>query len=394
MHSFEIVVKKRPKRRQRLPPYSLFAKFKLFFALGVTLAVAGLAVEVVDYSQRYAPNRSHDNLAELDCADTLRYLAVFCTLAAAVCLWVKERALISWWESQGEWGHSPWQLLGEWLILCLFPYPGLAGHVTFQGRRKASSEDWVWTEYKYTLAEVFLVISCIRVYLLYAFLLQTNSYCDSLALSIRSQHGVRKGSLFVLKAYFAVHPWRTIALMMAPLLSVCSLTITVFERPLRDITPKWDFYPYANAGWLVAESVLSLNFGDLVPVSHISRLAALLCGLLGVILISAIVHIAKRRALRLTPEQTFALAAIENQRKAHKAISTAFRYHKAKKSGNLADITISYVKVQRAVKAFAQSRRKTSRSLRDDSEKYSQALQTLEEVRIGVKGLLEVTAGK
>ena len=394
MHSFEIVLKQRPKKRPRLPPYPLFAKFKLFFGLGVAFAGVGLAVEVTDYTQRYAPDRTHANLAELDCADTLRCLAVACALAAGLCLCIKEKALVSWGESQGEWRHSSWRLGGELLLLGLFPYPGLTGHVTFQGRRDVSTEDWVWTEYKYTLAEVFLVVSCLRVYLLYAFMLQTNSYCDSLSMSIRSKHKVPRGSLFTLKAYFALQPWRTIILMMAPVLSVCSLTITVFERPVRDITPKWDFYPYANACWLVAESVLSLNFGDLVPISHISRLASLLCGLLGVVLISAIVHIAKSRALRLTPEQISALAVIENQKKAHTAIITAFRYYKAKKSGDFAKIAVFYIKVQRILKAFRQSRRKMSRSLRDDSEKYSEALNTLEEVRVRVKGMLEVTAGK
>ena len=393
MQSFEIVVKKR-KGGQRLPPYPLFAKFSLFFGLGVTFAGLGVGLEVADYSQRYAPDRTHDNLAELNCAETLRYLAMSCAISAAICLWIKEKALVSWRESQGDVKFSRWRLWVEWLLLCLFPYPGLGGHVTVLGRRKTSGEDWVWTEYKYTLSEVLLVVSCLRVYLLYAFILQTNPYCDSLAISVRSKHKVRPGGLFVLKAYFATKPWRTILLMMMPILAVCSLTITVFERPLRSISPKWNFYPFANASWLVAESVLSLNFGDLVPISYISRLASLLCGLLGVILISSIVHIARSRTLRLTPEQVSALAVIENQRNAHKAIITAFRYFQAKKKGNLGSIAVLYIKVQRALKAFARSRRRTSRSLHDDSEKYSALLQTLEEVRVRVKELLEVTAGK
>jgi hypothetical protein len=106
------------------------------------------------------------------------------------------------------------------------------------------------------------------------------------------------------------------------------------------------------------------------------------------------VHISRSRTLRLTPEQVSALAVIENQRNAHKAIITAFRYFKAKKKGSLGSIAVLYIKVQRALKAFAKSRRRTSRSLHDDSEKYSAVLQTLEEVRVIVKELLEVTAGK
>ena len=322
--------------------------------------------------------------------------SLFLTFSSGIFLYIKSKAYSTWLHA-----HTPCpsvpiftpRLCLEYLLLLIFPYPGLPGSLTLLGRRKTINEDWVQTEYKYTLSEVFLVISFFRIVLLYAYLLETNQYCDSLAVIIRGQNRVNLGNWFAVKVYFAVHPVKSILILIVPILTVCSLTITIFERPLSDITiPEWDFYPYGNAAWLAAESVLSLNFGDLVPVSHFSRLAALMCGVLGVILVSAIVQISRRRTLRLTPEQLTSLAIIEYQRKAHKAILCAYRYYKSKRISHLSTLTIQYIKFQRAIKAFKQCRNKSD--LLEDFETYKEVWKELETIRGRVKKIVEITSGK
>ena len=308
----------------------------------VTLsALAGLAVETVDYEIHYSSTRTHDNCHEIPGTSTLRWLNVAFTLVAAifVCLEhitaneARQYSLLSHYKlkqtlfffiPRGRIGKT---LLVDLLILAVFPYPYVKGSVRMAEHEYTESE-YKWTDVCYTVPELLYLISFLRLYFLFRNMLYLVGYMDAHSRQICRENRVQPGFSFTLRAFVRLRPIVMALVFILPTAFILAVFERVFERPYMDIS-SLDFEPYYNSLWLSLMTISTVNYADFYPTTHLGRVVALVCGLWGLLLVSMMVYVIDRN-FSLTDREEKTLFQIKKTRAAARLVISGLTYNHIK----------------------------------------------------------------
>ncbi|KAF6208579.1 hypothetical protein GE061_017037 [Apolygus lucorum] len=180
------------------------------------------------------------------------------------------------------------QITTELVICAIHPIPGQYYFLwTTRLANKGGSIGMVWVPYDVTLSlPMFL-----RLYLICrVMLLHSKLFTDASSRSIGALNRINFNTRFVLKTLMTICPGTVLLVFMVSLWIIASWTLRQCERFHDE-----DHANYLNSMWLIAITLLSVGYGDIVPNTYCGRGITLTCGIMGAGCTALLVAVVSRK---------------------------------------------------------------------------------------------------
>jgi hypothetical protein len=128
----------------------------------------------------------------------------------------------------------------------------------------------------YSYDSIISIVMLLRVYMLFRLF---HFCCGNLSSDSRMVAMFNKvdiGPWFTFRRCLEDRPFSFIGMLMMMSVLICAYALRVAERPVQD-----GFNIYANAMWCVIVTMTTVGYGDIYPISHPGRLAAVVSSLVG-----------------------------------------------------------------------------------------------------------------
>ncbi|XP_065225294.1 small conductance calcium-activated potassium channel protein 2 isoform X2 [Planococcus citri] len=180
------------------------------------------------------------------------------------------------------------QITMELVICAIHPIPGQYYFLwTTKLANKQGNIASQWVPYDVTLSlPMFL-----RLYLICrVMLLHSKLFTDASSRSIGALNRINFNTRFVLKTLMTICPGTVLLVFMVSLWIIASWTLRQCERFHDE-----DHANYLNSMWLIAITLLSVGYGDIVPNTYCGRGITLTCGIMGAGCTALLVAVVSRK---------------------------------------------------------------------------------------------------
>ncbi|XP_014244606.1 small conductance calcium-activated potassium channel protein isoform X1 [Cimex lectularius] len=179
--------------------------------------------------------------------------------------------------------------IGTELVICaIHPIPGQYYFLwTTKLANKGGTFGSQWVPYDVALSlPMFL-----RLYLICrVMLLHSKLFTDASSRSIGALNRINFNTRFVLKTLMTICPGTVLLVFMVSLWIIASWTLRQCERFHDE-----DHANYLNSMWLIAITLLSVGYGDIVPNTYCGRGITLTCGIMGAGCTALLVAVVSRK---------------------------------------------------------------------------------------------------
>lgn len=331
-------------RREINQSRNLYLQWRVAELFSSIFSCLGIVSATADYENSFSIDRSHSNCAE-NVQQIYRWLTLIFTLVAGYFL-ILRHYIKSKWNNKRELNiksneHRRFRrrtksmfskgLMFEILILVIFPYPYLVGHVWVNQPLTFDSNGYNdnTIELCYNVSEFLYVLMYIRLWFLLRALFNFTPYQDDHARYYCGKTGTKANVRFSIRCMMKTHPFVIIYCFSFPSFFLLGIFLRVFERPFSDVSGQ-NFASYQNAVWNCAITMSTVGYGDLFPTTIFGRMVGVLCTMWGAFVFSMIVF-TFQSLLELGTRQSEAFKAIKETRTSARVITACLLYSVYKK---------------------------------------------------------------
>lgn len=164
----------------------------------------------------------------------------------------------------------------EILLLCIISPPGL--DITYEFEQLDG-------ELTYSLDTLITLIYLLRFYFLLKLFKQYSSWTDQAAVNIGQRRNVIVDEVWALKCELRTNATNGLIFMLIFSIFVFGLALRTTEQPW----PESDFEYIWNGWWIIAVSMTTIGYGEIVPTTHLGRAVVTASCIWGAFLLSAFV---------------------------------------------------------------------------------------------------------
>lgn len=212
------------------------------------------------------------------------------------------------------------------LINLIIPYP-LLDFIKKIVEVDRENNEYIMVEYLFSDFLYILVISRM-IYLIRA-TINYSIFSDHYANTVAKEHGVKCNVRFALKCILKTHHIKIVFIFFLASNIFLGFALRVFERPFWAAKGRLEFEYLTNSLWLVFITMLTIGYGDYVPMTTAGRIILVISGLWGTFIISLVV-VCLYGLLDLSNDQFMVFVKIVKSRVAIKFIEDAYSLRKAR----------------------------------------------------------------
>ena len=277
-----------------------FNLWRAFDLVGAFFALIGVLFSSIDYESKYSPNRTHDN-CEYDhsVSENLSLTTLLTTFFALVFisfryfyrnLWLQslsyiERNPINEIEFQK---RLPLRRIGMYFEICIlmiFPYPYLQCNISIPFRFDFKNQIVC-----YRLSELLYCVMFLRFWFLLRAIADYSNYQNHEARSFCRKYNVKSNIFFSFRCLLRQYPMFMILIFCFASIFFNGIICRILGRPLDDLSGN-DFSDPVNSMWFIFETISTLGFGEITPISDLARADAVITFFLGSIVISLLISV-------------------------------------------------------------------------------------------------------
>ena len=153
-------------------------------------------------------------------------------------------------------------------------------------------------EYYYLLDlnSIILITAYVRLYYFYKIYLHFSKWTSDKAISVCNKYGIKRFILFSFKSDVKNRPYTTLTiivifftLIFAALVRIGDYSYIEKGSSETSFKEKKEIQNFSSCLWLIAQSMTTVGYGDVVPISTFGRIIGVLACMFGMIIISLIV---------------------------------------------------------------------------------------------------------
>jgi hypothetical protein len=313
----------------------LQTKWRLVDLASALSAMLALLFAIVDYEERWNDDRTHSSCQMTPVTESYRFAILALSLAAIVLASVRHYIRVQWINTvniaRGVYMARRKGLLNlkffvEVLILGVFPYPALSSelHITQVVDTSLSlvSLCYYWSEL------LFIVMFC-RVFFLFRAIINFSKYFSDTSYAFCKDLEIKPNVRFSYRCLIRESPVVMLAVFLVSANAICTVIMRVFERPMQDLSG-FDHKYFISTLWLVSQTIFSVAYGDIYPVTTGGRSVSVLCSIVGVCSFSFLVFLIER-AVSLNSKERQVFVKINLVKTAARCVFFAIKYYHAKK---------------------------------------------------------------
>lgn len=376
---------------QKPPTHELHHHWQSCETFAAVFSLFSLIPATFDYELRYSSLRSHDNCVSNSISDIYRWLVLVLTLTSVLFLTrgylLKRQWLLGKFSRSSHsqqllrmyknWKWLSLRLMGEILVLAIFPYPGLEEiPVLLQERQMVCTlpctdppSVFPFANYCILLSEILYCFMVIRIFFLVRALVNYSVFADSTARRICSQYQEMADFSFNVKAMARKWPFRFVLAQLA-----FTILLRTLERPYSSIVAlDWD--QVLNSMWYTVTTLDVAPYGDYYINTHINRIFAFFLAILSLAVVSVAYSLVSDM-LDFSTAEMDVYEQIRTNRMAVKVIETWYLYEKSRKTKPEKHSLRLYFQFCKALEVFSYEIPLLSHTVglseREISEKYQQ----------------------
>ena len=369
--------------------YNLFHLWRAFDFAAACMATIGIFSSTMDYEVNYSSNRRYNNCEEYHLHVVLfRYVTAISTCMALIFIslryYFKERWLTNLYvieelqPSGSQFKHDnkslKIEMIIEFVILSIFPYPGLNAYIYLPLRH-----DFQTVETCYTLAEFFYCFMMLRFFLLFRAIANYSIFQDEKARLYCNRYKISANFYFSFKCLLFCYPIKVISTISVISIIFIGLAYRIFERPLDQFSIEYYSNPL-TALWLIIETMSTLGYGEYFPYSYPGRSICVIAYFIGAAIFT-ITIVKLQEVTTLNTNQAIVYENIAKTKTAAVVVRIGLRYmFLTRKKGQAHPICIKlYFDLRNSIKEFKACREEIEnnadrttqnlKSLKDDIEK-------------------------
>lgn len=383
----------------------LFLTWRSYDLTSSIFALMGLLTGTLDYELNYSTSRSVDNCSKSGIeTENFRYGTLVLSLVAMVLLCFRHHFKLKWImnlakiegisEKEYKIKHKSMlfkrkiKIFFEFLLLSIFPYPGLNADVSIPLRY---NHETILTCYK--LTEILYCIMFLRFYLLLRAIISYSVYQSDIARILCQKIGVESGFFFIIKCLIVSRPVLMIAIIGMSSMIITAACCRIFERVLDDYTGSNFGNPF-NAIWFIFETIGTLGYGEFIPITYFARVVAVIAWLVGSIVLGLTISSLQSNT-ELTKKERDAYEKIVNHHAAVDVLKCMVRYHRIiKKFGkNNSKAQRRHVEIKKSAENFKNIRMNIHKKTKDKKKEFFVSMLNVETVRSSLKDCHEALNG-
>ena len=277
-----------------------FRLWRSFDLVGAMFALLGVIASTLDYELKYSPNRNPFNCDyDKSVSQNFDLAALLTTLFALFfisCryfyrdLWLKSLAHIEGnpmnaIEFQKNLSLRRIGMCFEICMLLTFPYPFI-NHKIYVPIRFHFEDQLIC----YRLSELLYCVMFLRFWFLLRAIADYSIYQNHEARSYCRKYNVNSNILFSFRCLLRQYPMPVILIFCFISIFFNGIICRILERPLDKLTKNY-FSDPVNSMWFIFETISTLGFGEITPISYFARADAVITFFLGSIVISLLIAV-------------------------------------------------------------------------------------------------------
>lgn len=182
---------------------------------------------------------------------------------------------------------------------------------------------------QYLLSDYIYILILIRCVYVIRATINYSIFTDNYASSISKVYGIKNNIRFALKCILKTMHIKIVYLFLIASNILLGFALRVFERPYWATKGRLEFEYLSNSLWVIFITMLTIGYGDYVPMTTGGRIICTIAGLWGTFICSLVV-VCLYGLLDLSNDQFLVFTKVLKSRVAVEFIENAFKYKKAK----------------------------------------------------------------
>ena len=284
--------------------YKEFVKYfhlwRAFDLVGAMFAIIGVIASTLDYELKYSPNRDYKNCHYIhSVSENFDLTTLLTTLFALFFISCRYFYRDIWLKSLTQIEKNPMNLIEfqknlslrkigmclEICILMIFPYPYLNYKIYIPLR--FNFQDLIVC---YRLSELLYCVMFLRFWFLLRAIADYSIYQNHEARTFSRKYNVNTNIFFSFRCLLRQYPMPVILIFCFVSVFFNGIICRILERPLDDLRDNY-FSDPINSMWFIFETISTLGFGELAPISYFARADAVVTFFLGSIVISLLIAV-------------------------------------------------------------------------------------------------------
>ena len=278
--------------------YELFRIWLKFDAASSLFSVLAILSATIDYEVNYSSTRTYSECHEgYIRAEGFRYTTLLLNVVGLIMTLLRYKYKRLWVDTFNKLNHERLyahryresafsqrrNLLLQIIVLMIFPYPNLTTYVKIPLRIDSETRMTC-----YTLAEFFYCFMFVRFILIIRSVANYSVFDNEWARLSCHRFETPHGFKFAVKCLFKTRPFLMIVLIFLMLIIFASTVYRVLERPLDEFKSEYMSDPLL-ALWFIFETISTLGYGELYPLSYFGRTISVITYLIGAIILSLVI---------------------------------------------------------------------------------------------------------
>lgn len=217
-------------------------------------------------------------------------------------------------------------LLIDIIMNLMIPYPRLD---FFYEVSEVDRENNNYIKVQYLFSDILYIMVILRLFYIIRATINYSIFTDHYANTIAKERGVKCNVRFALKCILKTSHIKIVFAFFTASIVLLGFALRVFERPYWAAKSRLEFEFLTNSVWLIFITLLTIGYGDFVPMTTAGRIVVCLSSLWGTFICSLVV-VCLYGLLDLSNDQFLVFIKIVKSRCATKFIETAYEFRKAK----------------------------------------------------------------
>lgn len=272
-------------------------------------------------------------------------------------------------------------MIVEIFILCLFPYPGLKSTIEIPLRFDFRTFDTC-----YKLSEILYCLMFLRTFLVLRAVSNYTLYQNDRAWLHCRKYNIHANLIFSFKCLLVEHPVYMIFTLGLSSMFFAAIVCRIFERPVSHFATNVFFDDPLNCIWYIFETISTLGYGDMYPLSYAARTSSVIAWLLGSIILSLTIAVMQKN-LELTSQENIVFNDVLKLETSGNIRNLGIKYFVIKfKYGKKAEKTlIAYYRLRKAITNFQNTKDKLKRSTTKLSDNIISVNKQIHQAKIQIK---------